>query len=133
MVAELSLDLQHSEITACEVRRDSFGSVTSDGDPGSYEDSLDVDPETGLELISLDEVSEHNSRDDAWMVIFDRVYNVTEFMIHHPGGEEVLLEYFGYDATLAFRAVGHSRSAVKMLQKYLIGILPTEERLNFTS
>ena len=40
-------------------------------------------------------------------------------------------EYLGYDATLAFRGVGHSKAAVKMLDKFIIGILPKEERLDF--
>ena len=116
------------------VRRDSFGSVVSDGE-GEVEcrELLEVDCETGLELITLEEVAQHDSREDGWMVIYDKVYNVTKFLTRHPGGEEVLLEYLGHDATMAFRAVGHSRAATKMLDKYLIGILPAEERLNFSS
>ena len=38
-------------------------------------------------------------------------------------------DYLGYDATLAFRSVGHSSDAMNMLDKYLIGILPKNERL----
>ena len=45
---------------------------------------------TNLPIISLDEVSEHSSRDDGWMVIYDRVYDVTSFLKEHPGGEEVI-------------------------------------------
>jgi len=56
---------------------------------------------------------------------------VTEFLALHPGGEEVLAEHLGYDGTLAFRGVGHSRLAVRMLDRYLIGILPRGERLAF--
>jgi hypothetical protein len=62
----------------------------------------DVDPETGLDLISLKEVSCHDTRKDGWMVIYDTVYQVTEFLKSHPGGEEVMQEYNGYDATLLF-------------------------------
>ena len=77
------------------------------------------------------------------------MYDVTDFLERHPGTEEVMLEYLGYDATMAFRAVGegitdlfknilhthhlgHSRGAMKMLEKYQIGVLPASERLNFT-
>ena len=50
-------------------------------------------------------------------MIYDKVYDVTEFLSSHPGGEDVLLEYLGYDATLAFRGVGHSKAAVRMLKR----------------
>lgn len=108
---------------------DSFGSV----DSGVVGWGVETDLETGLEMISLEEVGKHNSREDGWMVIYDKVYDITEFLDEHPGGEEVLMEYLGYDATMAFRGVGHSRAAVKMLEKYLLGILPFVERLNFSS
>ena len=90
------------------------------------------DPDTDLPLISLSEVSEHCSQDDGWMVLYDRVYNVTAFLREHPGGEEVMVEYLGYDATFAFRGVGHSEDAVEMLQEFLIGILPFQERLHIS-
>jgi len=91
-----------------------------------------TDPDTDLALISLDEVSEHSSQADGWMVLYDRVYNVTAFLREHPGGEEVMAEYLGYDATFAFRGVGHSRDAVEMLEEFLIGILPFQERLHIS-
>ena len=93
------------------------------------------DEETGLDLISLEEVGCHNVREDAWIVVFDKVYEMTEYLesSRHPGGEDVILEYLGYDATLAFRGVGHSKAALRVLDKYCIGILPRDERLNFSS
>ncbi|XP_053255816.1 cytochrome b5 type B isoform X4 [Podarcis raffonei] len=39
----------------------------------------------------------------------------------HPGGEEVLLEQAGRDATENFEDVGHSMDAREMLDQYLIG------------
>ena len=95
-------------------------------------DSEVSDPETGLRLISLDEVRDHCSMEDGWMVLFDRVYNVSHLVRLHPGGEEVMADYLGYDATIAFQGVGHSKAASKMLQPNLIGILPQQERLNYT-
>ena len=50
-------------------------------------------------------------------MIYDKVYDVTEFLSLPPGGEDVMLEYLGYDATLAFRGVGHSKAAVRMLKR----------------
>merc|ERR1712226_1602300 len=91
-----------------------------------------TDPETGLRLISLDEVRDHCTLEDGWMVLYDRVYQVSQLLRLHPGGEEVMAEYLGYDATIAFQGVGHSKAASRMLQPNLIGILPQEERLNFS-
>ncbi|KAB7503975.1 Cytochrome b5 [Armadillidium nasatum] len=51
------------------------------------------------------------------------------FLQEHPGGEDVLLEYAGRDATISFRSVGHSGAALKAMEKYVIGILPDRQRL----
>ena len=91
-----------------------------------------TDPETGLRLISLDEVRDHCTMEDGWMVLYDRVYQVSNLLRLHPGGEEVMAEYLGYDATIAFQGVGHSKAASRMLQSNLIGILPQEDRLNYS-
>jgi len=99
---------------------------------GLNEKRQNRDVGTNLPIISLDEVSEHSSHNDGWMVIYDRVYDVTNFLREHPGGEEVMAEYLGYDATFAFRGVGHSEDAVEMLEEFLIGILPAHERLQIS-
>jgi len=78
---------------------------------------------------SLEQVSWHTSNDDCWIVIEDKVYDITKFIRQHPGGYEIMLEQAGGDATLAFRGVGHSSNADNDLEKYLIGILPASERI----
>jgi len=45
------------------------------------------------------------------------------FCLQHPGGEEVLLEQAGKDATEEFEDVGHSSDAREVMQKYKIGEL----------
>jgi len=47
----------------------------------------------------------------------------------HPGGAEILLEYAGRDASLAFQGAGHSSAALGALRSCLIGQLPESERL----
>lgn len=75
---------------------------------------------------SLSEVAMHSTLDDCWLIMFDKVYDVTEFVFEHPGGDFILLEYAGCDATQAFIA-SHGSSAYKMLDKYLIGTLNDED------
>ncbi|ENN76258.1 cytochrome b5 [Dendroctonus ponderosae] len=79
--------------------------------------------------ISLQEVSWHDTFNDCWIVIYDRVYDITDFLNEHPGGEDILVEHAGRDATVAFRGSGHSAQAIKALDKYLIGELPQHERI----
>ncbi|KAI9469803.1 MAG: cytochrome b5 [Benjaminiella poitrasii] len=76
-----------------------------------------------LKVFSLDDVLKHNSKQDLWLVVHDKVYDITEFVLEHPGGEEVLLDEAGKDATEAFEDIGHSDEAREMLEQYLIGTL----------
>jgi len=52
------------------------------------------------------------------ITINNNQYDVTEFMNEHPGGKNVFKN--GADMTKEFNKVGHSKEAVKMLEKYLI-------------
>ncbi|KAB0804952.1 hypothetical protein PPYR_01922 [Photinus pyralis] len=83
----------------------------------------------GERIITLEEVSWHDNISDCWIVIYDRVYDVTDFLREHPGGHDVLLDYAGRDGTCAFRGSGHSKAACEALKEYLIGELPMTERL----
>merc|ERR1712215_660223 len=115
-------------------RNDTFLSVDS-GIVDDCDFSCETDHDTGLEVINLEEVSYHCTKEDGWMVIYNRVYDMTEYLDgrSHPGGEDVMVEYLGYDATMAFRGVGHSREATDVLAKYCIGILPEDERIRIYS
>ena len=57
------------------------------------------------------------------MVVFDKVYDLTDFINDHPGGYEIMLEYAGTDATNVFVEKPHTIEANQMLEKYLIGEL----------
>ncbi|XP_015174469.1 PREDICTED: nitrate reductase [NAD(P)H]-like isoform X3 [Polistes dominula] len=80
-----------------------------------------------LRCISLDEVAWHDTPDSIWIVIYDYVYDCTELLKNHPGGQDVLLEYAGRDATLSFFGAGHSKIAQETLKNYLIGVVIREE------
>jgi cytochrome b involved in lipid metabolism len=87
------------------------------------------DTEQKIPIISLNEVSWHDTVNDCWLVICDYVYDCTDFIYKHPGSQDVMLEYAGRDATLAFIGTGHSKHAKRLLQKLLIGELPACERI----
>lgn len=79
-------------------------------------------------IFTIDEVSEHNSKDDCWLVVHGNVYDVTEFISNHPGGDAIL-QGCGKDATELFetRPMGsgtpHSQRARDLLKDYYIGYI----------
>jgi len=85
-----------------------------------------------IESIPLAEVSEHGSKDDCWLAIDGKVYDVTAFISSHPG-QDAILEGCGKDASSLFNqrtredgsAVGsgspHSQNARNLLPAYYIG------------
>jgi len=76
-----------------------------------------------LKTFTYAEISQHNTKKDLYMVIHDKVYNTSSFVDEHPGGEEVMLDVAGQDATEAFEDVGHSDEAREVLEGLLIGDL----------
>uniref|UniRef100_A0A0E9XIP2 Cytochrome b5 n=1 Tax=Anguilla anguilla TaxID=7936 RepID=A0A0E9XIP2_ANGAN len=76
----------------------------------------------------LSEVEERNTFKSTWIIINHKIYDVTKFLEEHPGGEEVLREQAGGDATESFEDVGHSTDAREMAKSFLIGELHPEDR-----
>ncbi|XP_053596968.1 cytochrome b5 isoform X2 [Microplitis demolitor] len=74
------------------------------------------------------EVAKHNDSKSTWFIIHNSIYDVSKFLNEHPGGEEVLLEQAGKDATEPFEDVGHSSDARQMMEPYKVGELNEEER-----
>jgi len=70
-----------------------------------------------------EQVEAHNSVDDLWVIYNGAVYDVTKYIDEHPGGEEVIADVGGQDATEAFNDIGHSDDAHEILEKMKIGLL----------
>lgn len=77
---------------------------------------------------SLEEVAIHDSAADCWMAIEGKVYDVTEFIPNHPGGQAIL-GGCGKDATTLFNerptnnAGPHPAQAKGLLEGFYIGDL----------
>lgn len=76
----------------------------------------------------LSEIEERNTFKCTWIIIHGKVYDVTKFLEEHPGGEEVLREQGGGDATESFEDVGHSSDAREMAASMVIGELHPDDR-----
>ncbi|KAG8437513.1 hypothetical protein GDO86_008281 [Hymenochirus boettgeri] len=83
--------------------------------------------EPQVTYFTLEEVRKRNTVKETWLVILGRVYDITNFVEEHPGGEEVLFEQAGGDATESFEDVGHSIDAREMLNQYYIGDLHPDD------
>ena len=55
--------------------------------------------------VSVSELLKHDQPSDAWLLINGTVWDVTEFAPKHPGGEEIIHQYLGRDATEAYNEV----------------------------
>ena len=99
--------------------------------PRDFEGDVQPAPApSSLPAYSEQEVSLHRTKKDCWVIYKDVVYDVTEFVEGHPGGEDVLLDYAGTDITDVFHSMlphDHSDAAVNMLADYKIGVLKDPE------
>lgn len=70
--------------------------------------------------VSLTELSQHRTPNDAWMSFRGKVYNFSNWQ-DHPGGS-VIFTHAGDDCTDIFTAF-HPASALKELEKFEVGVL----------
>lgn len=57
--------------------------------------------ENGRRTVTIEEVNEHKQRDDKWLVIQGKAYDITNFAKRHPGGAKVISHYAGEDASVS--------------------------------
>jgi len=70
---------------------------------------------------TLTDLKANTTEKSCYLLIDEKVYNVTEFLDEHPGGYDIILNTTGRDATEDFEEIGHSNAAREMLDKYLVG------------
>ncbi|KAG8661632.1 cytochrome b5 [Manihot esculenta] len=80
---------------------------------------------TLTKLYTMHEASQHKTKEDCWIVIDGKVYDVSSYLDEHPGGDDVVLATIGKDAADDFEDAGHSESARELLQSFCIGELDT--------
>ncbi|CAI9759017.1 unnamed protein product [Fraxinus pennsylvanica] len=66
------------------------------------------------------EVSSHNKRTDCWIIIKDKVYDVTSYVEEHPGGDAILA-HAGDDSTKGFYGPQHATRVFDMIEDFYIG------------
>lgn len=68
-------------------------------------------------------IATHNSPADCWIIVNNKVYDVTNYLPFHPGGINAILSYCGKDDSSAFAGLPHSQNANNLLATYFVGNL----------
>jgi cytochrome b involved in lipid metabolism len=50
---------------------------------------------TEVKLISQKELEQHTEETDCWLAIHGKIYDVSSYLVDHPGGLDVMMEYAG--------------------------------------
>ncbi|CAL1359769.1 unnamed protein product [Linum trigynum] len=73
-------------------------------------------------VYSKAEIALHNKRTDCWIIVKDRVFDVTSYVEEHPGGDAILTNA-GSDSTEGFYGPQHPGGAFQLIEDYCIGEL----------
>ncbi|KAK2999161.1 hypothetical protein RJ639_024054 [Escallonia herrerae] len=76
----------------------------------------------GPKAYSKAEVSLHNKRTDCWIIIKEKVYDVTSYVEEHPGGDAILA-HAGDDSTDGFYGPQHATRVFDMIDDFYVGDL----------
>jgi cytochrome b involved in lipid metabolism len=85
-------------------------------------------------ILNMEEIAKHNKQSDCWLLISDKVYNITSYFGSHPGGSGTMALTCGKDATAAYYTQdpyatssstrsAHSSRAKSLLSNYYLGDL----------
>ncbi|KAF9967022.1 fatty acid alpha-hydroxylase [Mortierella alpina] len=85
---------------------------------------------------SPQEIALHKSEKSCWVVHDGKVFDVTDFVADHPGGEEYILDHAGQDISAIMKDELehlHSESAYEVLNDFLIGTVSTDSQQTTTT
>lgn len=83
--------IQKGTAAAAERRMGGGGQQTEPAEPGSGKTAG---------VYTWEEVQKHRDRNDQWLVVNRKVYNISQWVKRHPGGSRVIGHYAGEDATV---------------------------------
>ncbi|ANB14631.1 Cyb2p [Sugiyamaella lignohabitans] len=64
--------------------------------------------------VLAEEIKKHTTKESCWVVLHGKVYDVTDFLSRHPGGQKAILRVAGKDATEEFDII-HPEGTLKSL------------------
>lgn len=91
--------------------------------PRATTQNTKIDPRTPY---TRDEIARHASVDDLWVIIDDKVYDLTDYVDEHPGGVDAIAKNGGGDATEGFKGPQHPSRVFDIVEEYRVGVLARE-------
>lgn len=90
--------------------------------------SNNLNGSSSQKVLNMAEVVKHNQINDCYMVINNKVYDVTNYSLSHPGGTRTIANSCGKEATNTYDTKGgnngaHSSYAGNLLDQYFVGNL----------
>lgn len=83
-----------------------------------------------MKTYTVEEVAQHNTAKDIWIIINGKVFDLTNFINDHPGGKKILMKKAGKDASKEFKTF-HNDAIMKRvglpMQIGVIGSAQEEE------
>jgi len=76
-----------------------------------------------MKPFAWEEIVKHNSAASLWVVIQDKVYDVTTFAPEHPGQMEAILRWAGKDCTKQFFGDQHPDTVREMVGRFQVGFV----------
>ncbi len=74
------------------------------------------------ELFTAEEVAKHNTLEDLWVIINGGVYDLTDYVDPHPGGDKIA-QNAGGDASVGFAGPQHPDHVKDTVEQFRIGSL----------
>jgi len=69
-----------------------------------------------LPALTMDEVAKHNTKEDCWVVLYGKAYDLGKFARVHPGGAKLIYDCAGKDGTALFDPI-HPKDIMDKLLK----------------
>jgi cytochrome b involved in lipid metabolism/ferredoxin-NADP reductase len=71
------------------------------------------------------DIAYHNTKNDCWIIINNRVYDLSKFINFHPGGKKIILVNAGKDGSADYNDIGHQENSQieALLLNEQIGVL----------
>lgn len=102
---------QHPDSVQSTIKRFIVGRIKTEAD----------DPPVPEKSFTRDEVGKHNKEEDCWVIIDNKVYDMTTFVPKHPGGPQILIDRAGTDITTEFFGPQHGPEVKNMLYRFILG------------
>ncbi|EPY50152.1 NADPH-hemoprotein reductase [Schizosaccharomyces cryophilus OY26] len=100
-------------------------------EPGCTQEKWDELVESGENLSGVDhpfpvtkeELKKHNTKEDCWIAVRGKVYNVTTYLPYHPDGAKKILKHAAIDATGQYMKAHDYVNEEEMLKTCFVGPL----------